>query len=262
VTRDVRARQGIRRCSGATLMELMVVVGVVGVLAAMLLPAMASTRGKARKIQCIGNLRQMGQASLVYAVDDARRSLSGRTEAADVSMGYLHPLIRTTRPFVCPATRNSISTRSGPNPFTGMMELVDLQGLASGREATHGLSYLSHAFIGHWTPYWTEVPQGGAGTRILPYLRKTTDLVVSYQKYHDAFGLAGVEPGPSRFWLVADNYWMGDVTAYPDEADNHGAAGVHVVYCDGHVEWVPHKSFLFQYEMDADEGRVGVPLTY
>lgn len=49
-------------------------------------------------------------------------------------------------------------------------------------------------------------------------------------------------------------------SAYPDDADNHGAAGIHVSYCDGHVEWLPTRGFLYQYELDSDDGRTGIPL--
>lgn len=245
---------------GFTLVEVLVVVGILAVLAGLLLPSVASARRAARKARCVANLRQLSQASLAYAEDDARRSLSGRTEIADTSLGYLSLYLRQTRIFACPSTRNTISTRTGPNRFTGVVEPVDIQDMADDREATHGLSYLGHAFIGHRTPYGCEVPQGIAGTRVLPYLRKTLDLVGSYEKYHDVFGLGGVQPGPSRFWLVADNYWGGRVTAYPDDADNHGAAGIHVSYCDGHVAWLPTRGFLYQYELDADDGRTGIPL--
>lgn len=245
---------------GFTLVEVLVVVGILAVLAGLVLPSVASVRRAARKVQCVANLRQLSQASLAYAEDDARRSLSGRTEIADTSLGYLSLYLRQTRIFACPSTRNTISTRTGPNRFTGVVEPVDIQDMADDRRAIHGLSYLGHAFIGHRTPYSCEVPQGVAGTRVLPYLRKTLDLVGSYEKYHDVLGLGGVQPGPSRFWLVVDNYWGGQVTAYPDDADNHGAAGIHVSYCDGHVEWLPTRGFLYQYELDADDGRTGIPL--
>lgn len=245
---------------GFTLVEVLVVVGILALLAGLVLPSVASSRRAARKVQCVGNLRQLSQASLVYAEDDSRRSLSGRTEIGDSSLGYLSLYLRQTRSFTCPSTRNTLSARTAPNRFTGVVEPVDMQDLAYDREATHGLSYLGHAFIGSRTPYSCEVPQGIAGTRVLPYLRKTLDVIGSYEKYHDVFGLGGVQPGPSRFWLVVDNYWLGRVPAYPDDADNHGAAGLHVSYCDGHVEWVPTRGFLYQYELDADDGRTGIPL--
>jgi prepilin-type N-terminal cleavage/methylation domain-containing protein len=54
-----------------TLFELLVVIAVVAVLAALFLPAVAQTKEKARSIQCISNLRQWGLAYRMYADDNA-----------------------------------------------------------------------------------------------------------------------------------------------------------------------------------------------
>ncbi|HVM46435.1 MAG TPA: DUF1559 domain-containing protein [Candidatus Acidoferrum sp.] len=53
-----------------TLVELLVVIAVVALLAALLLPALASAREKSRKAACISNLRQLGIAVQSYASDN------------------------------------------------------------------------------------------------------------------------------------------------------------------------------------------------
>lgn len=64
----IRYRTHARQC-GFTLIELLVVVAVMGLLAALLLPAINSSIDKGKTSKCISNLRQLGSATILYAGD-------------------------------------------------------------------------------------------------------------------------------------------------------------------------------------------------
>lgn len=100
----------LRRRIGFTLVELLVVIGIIAVLVALLMPSLAAARKAARTVRCASNLRQINQA-LGYYINDNH----GRTMRYSHYPGeYWHQLIG---PYLGDAhyTDNADADSSAPN---------------------------------------------------------------------------------------------------------------------------------------------------
>jgi prepilin-type N-terminal cleavage/methylation domain-containing protein/prepilin-type processing-associated H-X9-DG protein len=102
-----------------TLIELLTVIAIIGILAAILIPVVGTVRSKARAAQCSSNLRQMGMAAQLFAGENRDLIVPWRTPTPQVYFtDALSPYISTQKPasgavdgtvFMCPTDKSNLA---------------------------------------------------------------------------------------------------------------------------------------------------------
>ena len=203
-----------RRSHAFTLVELLVVLAVIALLAALLMPVIVGARDQGARIACLSNLRQLYGAVSLYAADcsgslppyhnevGARHSEGHGFPAVDVPahgdqwVAALQPYVRNSGIWFCPADR-----------FARKIVPLDRS----------RLSTIDHQYSSYLT-----------GMGLLEHIARRSPMTM------DGYHSTKEPPQPSVSVLLTDNLWglMTDRTVYPDYSHR---GSFNYLFFDGHV---------------------------
>lgn len=203
-----------------TLIELLLVIAIIAILAAMLLPTLARSKATAQRIKCVSNLHQLGLATQMYWDDNAGncfRYTGGFTNGGQLFwFGWLGPGAEGERPF--DATTGALF------PY--------LQG--RGVELCPSLNYALAQFKlkakGAAYGYGYNLHLGQSPGKISKLARPSDTTLLADAAQVNTFQ----PPASSENPMLEEFYYM---STNRNEATTHfrHAQKASVVFCDGHV---------------------------
>jgi prepilin-type N-terminal cleavage/methylation domain-containing protein/prepilin-type processing-associated H-X9-DG protein len=233
------------RRDGFTLIELLVVIAIIAILAAILFPVFAQAREKARSVQCLSNLKQVGLATRMYSQDydevlvPTYIWMDGSPPQLRYFPDLLQPYVKNSGVFTCP-------NWSATTPVNATYRSLLPPGEGAGKQVLRW-SYGGNNW--HWWPTTAqadllgamgvnrEVGRGGSGVNATEasvenpsntvYMVDAVSLEIFQPQQHDYCNFGSGYEAPTTY------------LGYPRRGNVHfrHSDGFNTVYVDGHAKW-------------------------